>query len=1355
MKKRTLSFILALVMLLTLVPATAFAEIPTAETQIQQPSYEAETPIGTLLMHTLENDENTGSFPGSVTDLAVEGTTVRVELIIDRPAELVVAVYPDSDTDLRMLTSGSTLINAGRQTAAVRLDGSLPEYFIAAAYLLDPESYEPLSETFISRYYTAEFQAFLETTTEDYEQELVVNLDGDESSNFLVFEEDVLRFTETPGVNDLTENGDGTYTIRNADARFKALRAGDAFAYTYADESMLIVVVDSVQTDGDTVIVTENREATLEMVFAYIKIDTCSIPGEGTVDMSGVEDNLRLESIGPTFLNSYAPTDNPYYQNELEALDNASYEIEGGMIGMSGEVTSYTLLADPIDVTAGTSFTFSLDGMGGYTQDSKPIVRGNLILGATAAVKVYRSADWFSTTVKLDCSVELNAELGAKLEKKFPMGEPTLPLGVSGMKVSIPFYIDIKVEGKLTVSRKWEMTLGGSYDSDVGFTNLTSWPSLVGDSALELEASGFIGIEMDVEVSALIRRLLSTKVEAKIGFELTAKQAGSAGNIFEKASDSKRHDCLLCIQGDLKVRGTVKIKFEALFGIVDGERTVLDIKAKLADFYWSRDPRYGEFGWGMTCPHISYRIDAELVDRNANKLTGVELFCNGESLGLTDQNGRLSFYRPNGPYTITAQRNTSYYFTVKDSEMRLRILIGESAVQGQTQEPLPGVAPQSGTCGDNLTWRLYSDGTLVIEGQGEMYNYKTYSAPWPRAKIRSVVIRGGVTGIGEDAFSGCSSLASIYLPDSVTNIGNYAFKRCSSLASISIPDRVTSIGGSAFHSCTSLTSIAIPGSVTSIGLYAFSGCSNLTSISIPDKVTYIDNGVFQDCSSLTSITIPDSVTYIDNGVFRGCSSLTNITIPDSVTYIGNGVFNGCSSLTSIIIPDGVTSIGEGAFCTCTSLTSIHIPGSVTSIGELAFWRCRSLTSIYLPDSVTIISEGAFNGCSSLASIYLPVGVTSISNRTFYECSSLTDVYYAGTKAQWKSITIVGAYNTPLTSATIHYNSSGALANMADYTAAPLTAKPVAAYSGELSEQNGLRLASFSGLKPGAAYALLVTADENAVNLLAPANLLYIAQGTADEDGHLTLAYVPRLETVGAVRVYGPSALDLKEAEIVVEQYSTGLCRVAVLYEGALLRENLDYRLTVTEEGTSFTAAITGLGAYSGAQTARGEKLAVTIRLETGKGAPVRRAKLLGQDLVLPALTWEGQSLAGWSTDSAAQTPDYLPGARYTQDADAVFYAVWALPVPDCVLPASLRVIGDEAFSGCGFVCVQLGEGMQAIGALAFADSSALRTVYIPQSVTKIADNAFQGVEALTVCGVPSSTAETFAQSHGFSFVPTD
>ena len=338
----------------------------------------------------------------------------------------------------------------------------------------------------------------------------------------------------------------------------------------------------------------------------------------------------------------------------------------------------------------------------------------------------------------------------------------------------------------------------------------------------------------------------------------------------------------------------------------------------------------------------------------------------------------------------------------------------------------------SGSCGSNLTWELDSDGTLTISGTGEMDFYNT---PWEsnRSEIKKVILKNGVTSIGDYAFRDCSNMTSVTIPKGVKSIGSRAFYNCSSLTSVTIPDSVTSIGSYAFGACnnikevhitdiaawckisfwhetnssnpsnpfayaynlylngTLVTDLVIPNSVTSIRPYAFYGCSSLTSVTIPNSVTSIGDRTFEGCSSLTSVTIPNSVTDIWERAFSCCSSLTSITIPNSVTGIADDAFEGCSSLTSVTIPNSVTSIGVSAFSGCSSLTNITIPNSVTDIGGDAFEGCSSLTNITIPNSVTSMGYCAFEGCSSLTSITIPNSLTSIREHAFSGCSSLTSV----------------------------------------------------------------------------------------------------------------------------------------------------------------------------------------------------------------------------------------------------------------------------------------------------------------------------------------------------------------------------
>ena len=329
-----------------------------------------------------------------------------------------------------------------------------------------------------------------------------------------------------------------------------------------------------------------------------------------------------------------------------------------------------------------------------------------------------------------------------------------------------------------------------------------------------------------------------------------------------------------------------------------------------------------------------------------------------------------------------------------------------------------------GTCGDNVTWKLTSDGTLTISGKGDMKdygdNYGMSVAPWyvGSSQVKTVIIEDGVTSIGDRAFDGCTKLTRVVIPDSVTSIGYSSFRGCYSLPSVAIPDSVTSIGDSAFAYCKALTGITLSGSVTSIGSWAFQSCDSLTSVTMRNGVTDIGDNAFAYCKNLTSVTIPNSVKTIGTSAFYNCAGLTRVTIPGSVTRIEQDTFKGCSGLTSVTISAGVASIESGAFRDCTSLTSVTIPGSVTSIEGYAFAYCSALTSLIIHDGATSIGISAFMNCTSLGSVTIPKSVTDIGGYAFSSCRSLTDVYYGGTETDWTKITI-GNGNGNLTSATLH------------------------------------------------------------------------------------------------------------------------------------------------------------------------------------------------------------------------------------------------------------------------------------------------------------------------------------------------
>ena len=89
--------------------------------------------------------------------------------------------------------------------------------------------------------------------------------------------------------------------------------------------------------------------------------------------------------------------------------------------------------------------------------------------------------------------------------------------------------------------------------------------------------------------------------------------------------------------------------------------------------------------------------------------------------------------------------------------------------------------------------------------------------------------------------------------------------------------------------------------------------------------------------------------------------------------------------------------------------------------------------------------------------------------------------------------------------------------------------------------------------------------------------------------------------------------------------------------------------------------------------------------------------------------------------------------------------------PDFILPGNLTKIEEEAFAGLPMTVVKCPETLTEIESRAFADCGNLKEIYIPESTTIIAEDAFDGCEKLTIWGISGSEAERYAQDRGYIF----
>ena len=218
---------------------------------------------------------------------------------------------------------------------------------------------------------------------------------------------------------------------------------------------------------------------------------------------------------------------------------------------------------------------------------------------------------------------------------------------------------------------------------------------------------------------------------------------------------------------------------------------------------------------------------------------------------------------------------TDFPFT--NSAYKAYLKLPEQLVEGKDMLFINEKDVPQNSCGDNLTWNL-TDGELVIEGTGAMYDFEVGTAPWYSYKdeIVKLTIKSGVTSVGHYAFNECSKIADVVIPNGVTTLGTHAFGYCDGLTVVSLPPSVKTIGWSAFYTCRNLTTVNLSEGVTRIGEYSFADCGNLSIINIPEGVTEIGQWAFRNCS-FTSLILPSTLTAIQSYAFFDCYELSSLT----------------------------------------------------------------------------------------------------------------------------------------------------------------------------------------------------------------------------------------------------------------------------------------------------------------------------------------------------------------------------------------------------------------------------------------------------------------------------------------------
>lgn len=990
-----------------------------AEVDTSNMSVSATNSFGQLLVNGLGMDGENGSDLSSesrVIEITMNGSTAMVKYIVKKDADLVVGIYTD-DSEQEMIASGTVAVQATPDNTAssiveVPLSGEIPEHYTVKGFLLDKEDHAPLCREYTNAFYTENVEELEGATIDDFDSARAVNLDDDRTTNFGVVKQGVILLQEDEPENGAGENivvlddsENQIYQFENASTELLNLKQGNIIVYKYGENNLIIAHVADFEINGTTVTIYGDEDFQLEDVFSILKMD-----GENTTDKAIVDTETGDGKV------SYIGT------QEIETLDSTN-EWEG---------------------KAEFSHVFKISTDDGKDEDSeeKPVsgsVEGTVSIKAAIKLKLRLCDD--NKMVSLSFPMTEKFELEGAVEYKGELLKfPKITLPVYGC-LSVGFEPQMVFKANASVAFKMDSTqmIGFEWSQKDGTQDISEAP--VTSINFKLSGSIYLGFDMAPKAELGVGKvsLVKLKFKAEAGFELSAEERlGDQGTGLDEI-----HGCKNCYEGELEFKITLGVSLKIL--LYEPKIEITPFSHSFGKAYASAD--YGDFGWGE-CPHVKYRLTLKAGKAGAGATVKIQS-NDSDTLSLytettLDADGNSTVYLPEREYRIIANKGSMEFLkTIKLSRgttVNIDLEQGSTGGNPGTTEPEETIVA-SGTCGDDLTWKLGDKGTLTIRGTGEMYNYSMADAPWKEQKdlISALVVENGATSIGSITFDGYTSLKSIRLASTVKSIGNNAFSN-TGITSLDLPEGMESIGIGAFYNCEKMTELKLPESLTTLNNGAFAFCKGLTAVTLPNKITFIGALAFEECTGLTSITIPENVTEIRNQAFYYCTALTMVELPKALQTVGDNAFYetklqdvyyagteedwgkiaigvknepltnaNLHCMGAVVVASGtcgdaltwkldskgtLTISGTGAMTDYTKsgvapwnkdyeeIRFVVIENGVTTIGEYAFENCTLLESVAISDSVEKIGKYAFSGCSALKRISLPDSIAQIGDCAF-------------------------------------------------------------------------------------------------------------------------------------------------------------------------------------------------------------------------------------------------------------------------------------------------------------------------------------------------------------------------------------
>lgn len=1106
----------------------------------------------------------------NIFSIEVSGSTAIVTFETTQHAALVVGIYDESGT--AMLASGRVEVSPDETAAYVDIKtDAMPDYFYLKGFLMDSDCKRPLCTAYASPNYTREMQEFLAKTTDDFEQNRVLNLDEDKTNNFAVYNEDIIIIPWNEGSNVVMSADEvgNTYSFENIDSNISNLQPGDTFAYENADGSVLIVMVASISINGTKASIT-GIETSMEEVFDFVKIDTTSYTSDVKVDETSCGEGVS-------------------YDGEVEMTDE-----NGIQPYVEGEA----------ERSLAKKFSFldkELNGSGKLS--------GSVEFQLTAKLKVYISLSQQYIEVKLDYKAKLSLAFSGK------SGIPLLPLALleispfPGAYIRFTTFLVLEASGKVEVSGELYGTVGSFISAQNGKKSLTTTPKLM--AGVKGELTVFIGLSMEPEIVIIHKNVAEANMTAKVGAEVKGTAVYSTDQSVD-SSASDFHECVSCVDGDITAEASTSFEVKFLNWKKLTLGLSMSMSRKIMDFYYSFD--YDEFGF-TSCLHQRYRTTFTILDKNGAALqAAIMQFSDTEittiaedgirqktKVLITDTNGKAVGFLPSGEYIVKINGAGNVFkrnVVIEEDAVNVVYCLNTADDEGTS---IVKNAGQTLGLGEAHSGVIAKDGSLYMWGAnncGQVGNGKTENQNTPTKVLENVVylsMEGGYNAaITEDK--------SLYMWgfNADGQVGNG--KTENQTTPIKVLDNVVYVTMGYYHS----------GAITEDGsLYMWGrnddgqiGNGNRRKQTTPIKV--LDNVVYVSLGGHHSGAITgDGKLYmwgwnrfgqIGNGntnekqevpieVLNNVKYLSlednysgAITEDGSLYMWGENVFgvigNGSSESiqeTPAKVLDGVklVTLGDGNSGAITEDGSLWMWGN-NNYGKAGTEKWESRPKKVLDNTVYVSLGGVHSGA-----------ITKDGSLYMWGLNREGEV---GSSAEWQYdyyIPLKVLDNVKVPTFQRFPSTFPRVAMLSDLHRIALD------ISGE-PQQVG-----FTGLLPNETYNFCVMKDRDAEDAFSAANLLYLTQSVTDNAGNLSISYQPTEQADNAaVFVVPMRQTDISAAQVEIGDMSyTGTIQYASptvrLNRNTLVQGN-DYKLTgeyyALDSGT-YTVTICGICLYTGTTTA--------------------------------------------------------------------------------------------------------------------------------------------------------------------------